>query len=58
MEGSSQTVYLEVRGATGGDEAKLWASDLLRMYLRYATKKGWKFSLVDEGVARISGAEV
>ena len=50
-----QTVYLEIRGATGGDEAKLWASDLLRMYLKFATKKGWKVSSIGELVIRISG---
>ena len=38
----NQKLYIEVRGATGGDEAKIWASDLLRMYMRYAAKKGWK----------------
>ena len=37
-----QTCYIEIRGATGGDEAKIWGGDLLRMYLRFATKKGWK----------------
>ncbi len=52
--GNSQTLYLEVRGATGGDEAKIWASDLLRMYLRYATKKGWKVAQVDDNVIKIT----
>jgi len=51
-----QTLYLEIRGATGGDEAKIWGSDLLRMYLRYATKKGWKVSPIDASVLQISGA--
>lgn len=50
-----QTVYLETRGATGGDEAKIWASDLYRMYLRYATKKGWKALPLDENTLQISG---
>lgn len=50
-----QTLYLEVRGATGGDEAKIWASDLLRMYLRFAGLKGWKASQVDESTVLISG---
>lgn len=52
------SAYLEVRGATGGDEAKIWANDLLRMYLRFATKKGWKVIPVDELVIRIQGPEV
>jgi peptide chain release factor 1 len=50
-----QTIYLETRGATGGDEAKIWAADLLRMYLRFAGKKGWKATSVDENVLKISG---
>jgi peptide chain release factor 1 len=51
----NQKVYLETRGAAGGDEAKIWASELLRMYFRYATKKGWKVSLADENTLVISG---
>lgn len=55
MDSPSQTIYVEIRGATGGDEAKIWADDLYRMYHRFATKKGWKFSPVDEGVLKIKG---
>ena len=55
---NNQTAYLEVRGATGGDEAKIWAQDLGRMYARYATKKSWKIFEVDEGVYKITGPEV
>ncbi len=54
MDNQNQTVYLEVRGATGGDEAKLWGSDLLRMYYRFGIKKAWKISSVDEFTLRIS----
>ena len=54
----NQTVYLEIRGATGGDEAKLWGQDLLRMYIRFATKKGWKATQIDEKTVRISGNQV
>lgn len=57
MNSETQTIYLEVRGATGGDEAKIWASDLLRMYLRYATKKGWKVAQVDDNVIKITGLD-
>lgn len=57
MDKQSQTLYLEVRGATGGDEAKIWAGDLLRMYLRYAAKKGWKESTLDDNVVKIVGLE-
>jgi peptide chain release factor 1 len=42
-----RSVILEVRAGAGGDEAGLFASELLRMYLRYAERKGWKFTLMD-----------
>ena len=58
MNPNNQVVYLEIRGATGGDEAKLWGSDLLRMYIRYATKKGWKVVEMDDNTIRISGPDV
>ncbi len=58
MNNHLQTIYLEVRGATGGDEAKIWASDLLRMYARFAAKKNWKASQVDDGVLKIAGENV
>lgn len=51
----SQTIYLETRGATGGDEAKIWASDLFRMYFRYATKKAWKIIPIDDNTLKITG---
>lgn len=54
----NQTAYLEIRGATGGDEAKLWGADLLRMYIRYAVKKGWKTLQMDEKTVRIQGPGV
>lgn len=53
-----QTAYLEIRGATGGDEAKLWGNDLLRMYMRFAVKKAWKVVQLDEKTIRISGPGV
>lgn len=53
-----QVVYLEIRGATGGDEAKLWGEDLLRMYFRFSVKKNWKASPVDDLTLRISGPNV
>jgi peptide chain release factor 1 len=54
----NQICYLEIRGATGGDEAKLWGSDLLRMYSRFTGKKGWKVVQLDEKTIRISGPGV
>jgi peptide chain release factor 1 len=58
MDDQNQIVYLEVRGATGGDEAKIWASDLLRMYKKFATKRAWKVIQVDDNVLKISGQGV
>ena len=54
----NQTTYLEIRGATGGDEAKLWGQDLLRMYIRFATKKAWKTFLVSDNTLKLSGGGV
>ena len=42
-----RSVILEVRAGAGGDEAGLFAAEILRMYLRYAERKGWKASLMD-----------
>jgi len=54
----NQSAYIEIRGATGGDEAKLWGNELLRMYSRFATKKNWKQELLDENVLKITGPGV
>jgi len=42
-----KNVILEIRAGTGGDEAGLFASDLFRMYSRYAEKRGWKNELIE-----------
>lgn len=55
MDNNIQKIYIEIRGATGGDEAKLWGADLLRMYYRFSVKKGWKVSAVDDLTLKISG---
>ncbi len=54
----NQTVYLEIRGATGGDEAKIWGSDLLRMYSRFAIKNNWKVLQVADLTLKITGMGV
>src|SRR5512137_1606564 len=54
----NQIAYLEIRGAAGGDEAKLWGADLLRMYMRFAAKKGWKVIQMSDATIRISGQGV
>lgn len=53
---NSQKAYIEIRSAAGGNEAKIWANDLGRMYLRFANKKGWEASQISEGVLEITGA--
>src|SRR5581483_8606591 len=55
---NSETVYLEIRGATGGEEAKLWGQDLLRMYFRFALKNKWKVEQIDDNILKIRGANV
>ena len=48
-------VVMEIRAGTGGDEASLFAGDLMRMYMKYAETKGWKVSLVDESEGTAGG---
>lgn len=43
-----KNAILEIRAGTGGDEAAIFAGDLMRMYMRYCERKGWKVSLVSE----------
>lgn len=50
-----RNVIIEVSGAAGGEEAKLWAQELLRMYSRFAQIKGFKIEVLDESVAKIVG---
>src|SRR6266487_3726471 len=50
-----KNAVLEIRAGTGGDEASLFAGDLLNMYLRYCTKKGWKASVVSESEGTVGG---
>ena len=56
-----KNAILEVRAGTGGDEAALFAADLLRMYQRFADKHGWKFEIMsasDTGIGGIKEASV
>lgn len=50
-----KNIMLEIRAGTGGDEACIWAGDLLRMYSRYATTQGWKVALVSESLSEAGG---
>jgi peptide chain release factor 1 len=58
MKVNNKKVYIEIRPAAGGDEAKIWSGDLMRMYLKYASKKGWKTSPIDETTLMIKGEGV
>ena len=48
-------VILEVRAGAGGDEAGLFAAELLRVYLRYAERRGWKADVVDLSAGNVGG---
>jgi peptide chain release factor 1 len=48
-------VILEIKAGAGGDESALFAGDLLRMYLRYAEKQGWKTEVIDATESDLGG---
>jgi peptide chain release factor 1 len=50
-----KNIMLEIRAGTGGDEASIWAGDLLRMYSRYSDVQGWKVKLVSESLGEMGG---
>jgi peptide chain release factor 1 len=50
-----KNIMLEIRAGTGGDEASIWAGDLLRMYSRYAENQHWRVKLVSESLADMGG---
>ena len=54
-EADKRSAILEIRPGTGGDEAGLFASDLLNMYKRYAENKGWIFELIEEQISDVGG---
>ncbi|WP_066701666.1 peptide chain release factor 1 [Celeribacter ethanolicus] len=49
------SAILEIRPGTGGDEASLFAGDLLRMYQRYAEAKGWRFDIIELAETELGG---
>ena len=51
----SYNIILEVKGATGGEEAKLWANELLQMYLKFAQYRGFKAKVLNETGIKIDG---
>lgn len=52
-----KNVILEVRAGTGGDEAALFGADLLRMYMRYAERRGWKTEMMEMNDTGIGGVK-
>ncbi len=50
-----KNAILEIRAGTGGDEASLFAGNLLRMYLKYCEKRGWKTAILSESEGTVGG---
>lgn len=50
-----RNIMLEIRAGTGGDEASIWAGDLVRLYSRYAETQGWRVKLLSESSADMGG---
>ncbi|MET0635918.1 MAG: peptide chain release factor 1, partial [Chitinophagaceae bacterium] len=50
-----KNAILEIRAGTGGDEASLFAGDLLRMYVRYCERRGWKTAILSENEGTVGG---
>src|SRR5688572_22284148 len=50
-----KNAILEIRAGTGGDEASLFAGDLLRMYMRYCERRGWKTAVLSENEGSVGG---
>ncbi|HMZ11820.1 peptide chain release factor 1 [Plasticicumulans sp.] len=53
----SANLFLEIRAGTGGDEAAIFAGDLLRMYLRYAERRGWQVEILSESPGEHGGCK-
>lgn len=53
----AKPAMLEIRPGTGGDEAALFAGDLLRMYQRYAEANGWKVEIIEEQTTELGGVK-
>lgn len=54
-EADERSAVLEIRAGTGGDEAALFAGDLLRMYQRYCDSVGWKIEIIQEAETELGG---
>ncbi len=52
-----KNVIVEIRAGTGGDEATLFAAEMLRMYQRYAERQGWRFEILEASESGIGGVK-
>lgn len=52
---STRSAYLEIRAGTGGQEAALFVADLLKMYLLYSEKRGWKTEITEQSMTDLGG---
>ncbi len=52
---NDRNVIMEIKGAAGGEEAKLWGEKLLRMYIKFIQKRGFKVEQVDDNIIKITG---
>src|SRR4051812_44446365 len=50
-----KNVFVEIRAGTGGDEASLFAAEIMRMYIRYAEQKRWKVEITDANYSSVNG---
>ena len=50
-----KNVFVEIRAGTGGDEASLFASEIMRMYVRYAERRRWKVDITDANYSSVNG---
>ena len=50
-----RNAFVEVRAGTGGDESALFAADLVRMYLRFAERRGWRAEIMSESLSDLGG---
>ena len=50
-----KNVFVEIRAGTGGDEASLFAAEIMRMYIRYAESKRWKVDMTDANYSSVNG---
>ncbi|HEX7137719.1 MAG TPA: peptide chain release factor 1 [Vicinamibacterales bacterium] len=52
-----KNVFVEIRAGTGGDEASLFAGEIMRMYIRYAEQKRWKVDVTDANYSSVNGVK-